>query len=171
GHRGHQHFDRHGREFLFRSREAGAHSGICAPRRAACSPRNETGSGPRSNQPLSRRTSMTHRLSASARLMLAIVVAISLSLPTIGVASSGQSKGSTKSAGTGSGQKTVHVRGYTKKDGTKVDTYDRKAAESKTNGRAGSVESEAGSRARVETPRVPPAPIYSGAAATRPKTI
>jgi hypothetical protein len=43
---------------------------------------------------------------------------------------SSKSSKTTKSKGSSSG-KTVHVKGYTKKDGTQVDAYDRKAPKSK----------------------------------------
>src|SRR5450759_408881 len=71
--------------------------------------------------------SMTRRLSASARWILALVLAFTLASPIIGAAPSGYSKGSSKAASSRSGsQKTVHVKGYTKKDGTKVAAHDRK---------------------------------------------
>jgi hypothetical protein len=76
---------------------------------------------------------MTRRLSASARWILALVLAFTLASPIIGAAPSGYSKGSSKAASSRSGsQKTVHVKGYTKKDGTKVAAHDRKAPTSKS---------------------------------------
>ena len=66
--------------------------------------------------------------SVAVRWVLACLVALVLALPTTVGGAVGSEKGSTKSGG----QATVHVKEYTKKDGTKVAAHERKKPESKT---------------------------------------
>jgi hypothetical protein len=76
---------------------------------------------------------MTRRLAAFARFTVACVLTLGVASPLIGEASSGSSKGSSKKAASpkSGGQKSVHVKEYKKKDGTRVAAHDRKAPEAK----------------------------------------
>jgi hypothetical protein len=63
------------------------------------------------------------------RVILALLVAISFASFGIDLDAAKGSKGSGHSTKSVSGPKTVHVKEYTKKDGTKVAAHDRKAPE------------------------------------------
>jgi hypothetical protein len=74
---------------------------------------------------------VTRRLAATLRWIIAFGLAFSLASPLIIEASSGRSKGASKGSSKSGGQKTVHVRPYTKKNGTHVAGYVRRAPESR----------------------------------------
>ena len=83
------------------------------------------------------------------RAVLAVVVCLCLALPTAAalLAKSAGSHRGGSAKGSGSSQP-VHVKSYTKKDGTRVEEHERKAAEPKTE-----------SRSTTETTTHAPAPI------------
>ena len=65
--------------------------------------------------------------------LLVIVLALTLSGPTFAASASKGSSGSKGHSAKGSsGSKPVHVKGYTKKDGTKVAAHERKAPKTRT---------------------------------------
>ena len=79
------------------------------------------------------RTSQQRDAMTRLGTLLVVVLALMLSGPTFAASSSKGSGGSKGSSARGSsGSKPVHVKGYTKKDGTTVAAHERKAPKTRT---------------------------------------
>jgi hypothetical protein len=70
------------------------------------------------------------------RLLTTLLLTLSLLVPTIAVA--GFSSATRHAGSQKAGAKAVHVKGYTKKDGTKVKAHDRKASDGTTRAKTAS---------------------------------